>query len=43
MTARWVERWTKGRVAIQPWQTQPPEMLEAGLSPACKTAFDCVD
>ncbi|HSM58176.1 MAG TPA: DUF393 domain-containing protein [Candidatus Sulfomarinibacteraceae bacterium] len=32
MTARWVERITKGRVSIQPWQALPPGMKAAGLS-----------
>jgi predicted DCC family thiol-disulfide oxidoreductase YuxK len=34
MTARWVAGWTAGRVAIAPWQTFPPEMAAAGLTPA---------
>ncbi len=38
MTARWVERWTKGRVTIEPWQAQPPAMQEAGLTPSQTSA-----
>lgn len=32
MTARWVEAWTDGRVAVRPWQTFPKRMEEAGLT-----------
>ena len=37
MTARWVAAWSLGRVEIQPWQSAPPRMAEAGLSPADTT------
>lgn len=32
MSARWVERRTKGAVAIAPWQTFPQRMRDAGLT-----------
>jgi len=33
MTARWVAAWSAGWVEIQPWQSTPPRMVEAGLAP----------
>lgn len=32
MTARWVEAWTAGRVAVRPWQTFPERMERARLT-----------